>query len=179
MILSIRAFFLSRALREKLLMVAFVVIGAVWWLSAFSTRTGKLWRDQRSTTVRLAEQAQWIKNKTSIEQTAAKTAGRLDPTKTLNGNQLVTTVAQLANEAGLKQTSTNGNAATTTSGQFALHSVEYTIRNVEWDPLGKFYEALLQRSPYIAVERFVLNSAANNPAQLTLVLKVVSVEIVP
>ena len=179
MILGIRAYFLSRALREKLLLVAFVSIGAVWWVSAFGTRTGKFWREQRSTTVRLTEQAQWIKNKTVIDQTAAKTADRLDPTKTLNGNQLVTTVAQLANEAGLKQTSTNGNAVTTTSGQFALHSVEYTIRNVEWDPLGKFYEALLQRSPYIAVERFVLNAAPNNPAQLTLVLKVVSVEIVP
>ncbi|MSU47862.1 MAG: hypothetical protein EXS37_02000 [Opitutus sp.] len=179
MILSIRAFFLSRALREKLLMVAFVTIGAVWWLSAFSTRTGKLWRDQRSTTTRLAEQAQWIKNKGAIDATMAKATGRLDPAKTLNGNQLVTTVAQLANEAGLKQTSTNGNAVNTTIGQVALHSVEYTIRNVEWEPLGKFYKALLQRSPYIGVERFVLNSALNNGAQLTLVLKVVSVEIVP
>jgi DNA gyrase inhibitor GyrI len=179
MILSLRAYFLGRALREKLLLLAFIGMGALWWLSAFSGRSGKFWGEQRATTTRLTEQAQWIKNKTSIEQTAAKTAGRLDPAKTLNGNQLVTTVAQLANEAGLRQTSTNGNAVTTASGQFALHSVEYTIRNLEWDSLGKFYEALLQRSPYIAVERFVLNSAPNNPAQLTLVLRVVSVEIVP
>jgi predicted RNA polymerase sigma factor len=67
---------------------------------------------------------------------------------------------------------------TTTSGQFAVHSVEYTIRSADWETLKKFYEALQQRSPYIAVERFVLSAMANNEAQLTLGLKVVSVEIV-
>src|SRR3954454_18608883 len=102
MIRSFRAFFLSRALREKLLLVAFVGIGVAWWGSAFSTRMGKFWRDKRTTTVRLAEQAQWIKSKSIIEEAARKTAASLDPTKTLNSNQLITTVAQLASDAGLK-----------------------------------------------------------------------------
>ena len=178
MIRSFRAFFLSRALREKLLLVVFVAIGAGWWSSAYTTRFGHFWSDKRSTTSRLAEQAQWIRNGPQIVEAAKKTAGRLDPAQTLNGNQLVTTVAQLANEAGLRQTSTSGSVVTTTSGQFALHSVEYTIRNAEWESLKKFYEAIQQRSPYIAVERFVLSSTASNEAQLTLGLKVVSVEIV-
>jgi hypothetical protein len=178
MIRTFRAYFLNRALREKLLLVAFVGIGAAWWLTAFGGRAGRFWREQRSTTSRLAEQAQWIQNRSVIEQTAEKTAGRLDPTKTLNGNQLVTTVAQLANDAGLKQIATNGNFSTTTSGQFALHSVEYTIRNADWETLSKFYETLQKRSPYIAVERFVLSAGPANPAQLVLLLKVVSAEIV-
>jgi hypothetical protein len=112
-----------------------------------------------------------------IEETAKKTASRLDPTKTLNGNQLVTTVTQLANDTGVKNIQTTGGTQTTTSGQFAVHSQEFIIRNVEWDSLSKFYEALQRRSPYISLERFTLNSAANNAAQLTLSLKVTSVEI--
>ena len=178
MMRTLRHLFLTRALREKLLLVAFVAIGALWWFSAFSTRAGTFWREQRRTTLRLAEQAQWIKNRTLIEETARRTADRLDPTKTLNGNQLVTTVAQLASEAGLRNT-VSGTPATERSGQFAVHTAEYNINQAEWEQLTSFYEELQKRTPYIAVERFMLSAAPNAPSRLTLNLKVVSVEIVP
>jgi hypothetical protein len=177
MIRTARAFFLSRALREKLLMVVFIAIGALWWGSSYSARAATFWREQRTTTLRLKEHAEWIKNRTVIEETAAKTASRLEATKTLNGNQLVTTVGQLASDAGVKNIQTSGSTVTTTSGQFAVHSQEFTIRNVEWDTLSKFYEALQRKSPYISLERFNLISVPNNAAQLTLTLKVTSVEI--
>jgi hypothetical protein len=178
MIRNFRAYFLSRALREKLLLVAFVAIGAGWWGSAFATRMGNFWREKRTITARLAEQTQWIKSRTVIEEAAQKTAASLDPTKTLNANQLITTVAQLATEAGLKSASTTGVGTTTRSGQFAIHSAEYAIRNADWETLTKFYMALQLRSPYIGVERFTLNATPNNDAQLNLVLRVVSFEIV-
>lgn len=176
MIRTVRHFFLTRALREKLLLVAFVGIGALWWFSGYSKRAGVFWREQRTTTARLAEQAQWIKNREMIEKTAKKTAERLDPARTLNGNQLVTTVDQLAKEAGLRN-GVGGTPTTEKSGQFAVHTAEYTIAQAAWDQLVVFYEALQKRSPYISVERFGLSSAPNNPAQLTLSLKVVAVEI--
>lgn len=175
MIRSTRAYFLNRALREKLLLVVLIGIAALWWASSFSARAMAFWQAQRTTMLRLTEQALWIKNESAINETAKVTASRLDPTRTLNANQLVTTVGQLLSEAGLKGTS--GSPDTTTSGQFAVHSQEFVIRNVEWEALSKFYEALQRRSPYISLERFTLNSAANNAAQLTLNLKVTSVEI--
>ncbi len=178
MIRTFRAYFLTRALREKLLLVAFVAIGVAWWGSAYTSRVGNFWRDQRTTTARLAEQAEWIKNKTVIETAAVKTAAQLDPAKTLNVNQLVTTIDQLARESGLKDARSGGIVPTTRSGQFAIHSAEYTIRNADWDTLRKFYEALQLRSPYIGVEKFTLQSSPNNDSQLTLVLRVVSFEIV-
>ena len=177
MIRTLRAYFLSRATREKLLLVAFVGIAVLWWGSSFITRASAFWQAQRTMTLRLREQAEWIRSEVTIKETAKKTASRLDPTKTLSGNQLVTTVSQLANEAGLKGLQTAGGTVTTTSGQFAVHSQEFVIRNVEWETLSKFYEALQSRSPYISLEKFTLTSAANNAAQLTLNLKVTSVEI--
>ena len=181
MIRTARAFFLSRALREKLLLVAFIAIGVLWWASAFLTRGSAFWRAQRATTVQLKDQAQWIKNKSMIEETAKKTASRLEPTKTLAANQLVTTVLDLARDAGLKNTQTSGSTTSTTSGQFAVHSQEFVIRNIDgapgWESLSKFYESIQRKSPYIALERFTLTSAGNNAAQLALNLKVSSVEI--
>jgi hypothetical protein len=179
MIRSFRAYFLSRALREKLLLVAFVAIGVAWWGSAFTTRLGKFWQEKRSTTSRLREQTEWIKNKTIIEDAAKKTASSLDSARTLNSNLLVAKVQQIAADVGLgKQASTSGIVPTTRSGQFAIHSADYLIRNADWETLSKFYEALQQQAPYIAVEKFTLTASPNNDAQLTLQLRVVSFEIV-
>lgn len=178
MIRSLRAFFLARALREKLLLVAFIAIGLLWWGSAYLTRAGVFWRDQRSTRVRLTEQAEWIRNRVKIEENAHTAAAKLDQTKTLNAIQLATALQQLANEAGLRNAQLSGQPVTTKSGQFAIHTANYVIRGAEWEPLVKFYEALQKRAPYIAVDQFNLGAAPNNPSQLTLQLKAESVEIV-
>jgi hypothetical protein len=177
MIRAARASFLNRALREKLLLVVFIAIAALWWASSFSARAMAFWQAQRTIKTRLIEQALWIKNESTINETAKVTASRLDPARTLNPNQLVTTVGQLAQEAGLKGITSSGSPVTNTSGQFAVHSQEFLIRNVEWETLSKFYEALQRKSPYISLERFTLNAAGNNAAQLMLTLKVTSVEI--
>lgn len=177
MIRTARIFFLTRALREKLLLLAFVAIGVLWWGSSFLTRGGAFWNEQRTMTSRLKTNAEWIKNRTVIEENEKKTASSLLPEKTLNANQLLTTVNQLAAEAGLKNIGTSGTGTSTTSGQFAVHSQEFRINNVEWEPLSRFYEALQKKSPYIAIERFVLSSTGNNATQLQLSLKVTSMEI--
>jgi hypothetical protein len=177
MIRSFRAYFLSRALREKLLLVAFIAIGLLWWFSAYSNRAGGFWREYRNGSLRLAEQNEWIRNRTKIEQDMHTAAGKLDSTKTLNANQLATTLQQLANEAGLKNASLTGSPSTTRSGQFAIHTATYQIRAAEWENLVKFCEAVQTKAPYIAMDQFNL-TAANNPAQLTLSLKAESVEIV-
>lgn len=176
MIRSLRAYFLTRALREKLLLLGFIAIGLIWWLSEFSTRAGAFLREQQITTSRLREQAEWIRNREKIETTAATTAARLEPAKTLNGNQLVAAVSQMARDTGLPN-SVSSAATTRRSGQFALHSVEFTIRGADYESVLKFYDALVARSPYIAIERFTLTAQPNNPAQLSLVLKVASVEL--
>jgi hypothetical protein len=177
MIRTTRSFFLSRALREKLLLVAFIVIGVLWWGSSFLTRSGAFWTEQRAMTSRLKVNAEWIKNQSVIEQNEKKTAASLQPEKTLNANQLLTTVNQIAAESGLKNITTSGTLPSSTSGQFAVHSQEFVIRNVEWESLSRFYEALQKRSPYIAIERFTLRATGNNAAQLELSLKVTSMEI--
>lgn len=177
MIRTLRASFLSRALREKLLLVAFIGIGVLWWLSAFTTRASTFWRAQRATTAQLTEQNTWIRNRTQIEQSAQRAAAQLEASKTLNANQLAATVRQLADEAGLKNLS-SGQPQTTPGTQFALHSASFMIRNAEWEAVKKFYSALQQRAPYIAVDIFNLQSTPNNQAQLSLSLRVESVEIV-
>lgn len=178
MIQTFRAFFLGRALREKLLLLTFIGIAVLWWGSACMKRGTQFWREQRTTTEKLKFQDGVIHNRAGVELRAQQTAAQLDPTKTLDANQLAAAVQQLAQEAGLRNTYQGSSPTTQVSGQFSIHSLGATIRGADWVTQVKpFYVALQKRAPYIAIEQLTLQAAAQNPAQLTLDLKVVSVEI--
>jgi hypothetical protein len=182
MIRTLRALFLRCQLREKLLLLAFLAIVLVVWLSNFGKRAGTFWREQRRTTSDLADQAQWIANSAAIEVSAQKAAARLDAAKTLDGVRLVEAMQKLAADAGLRNTATGALSNPPGNGQFSIHSLDFTVRLLDpdpqknWDALNKFYAALQQRSPYIGIETFTLRPEANR-AQLSFILRVSSVEI--
>jgi hypothetical protein len=177
MIRTLRALFLRCLLREKLLLMVFALMGVLMWLSSFSTRVGRFWREQRATTSMLSQQNQLLAERDTIEAAAQKAAAQLDATKTLNGNRLVAAVQQLANDAGLKNFQSRGAPTTKTIGKFSIHTLDVQIGRIagtDWTALNNFYLALGARSPYIGIAKFALN--ANGP-QHTLALTVSSIEI--
>lgn len=173
---AIKAFFLGRLLREKLLLVAFIGLGAVMWLSNFSRRLSTSWHAYHHATVELATQKQWLDNKKSIEAAALQAVKNLDPAKTLDDTRLVGDLSALAREYNLKFT--NDTPRTERSGQFAIHTVQVTLPRADWESLMKFYVAVLHRSPYIGLEQFSLAADRANPQLLNVSLRVSSVEIV-
>lgn len=176
MIRALRAFFLGRLLREKLLLVVFALLGVIMWLSGYSKRFSAFWRAQHSTTVALADQQRWLDNRKVLEEAAAKAAGRLDAAKTLDGTRLLAAVVAMANEAGLRNTA-SGSQTDQSNGQISIHTLPFTINRADWESLKKFYLALSARSPYIGIEKFAMNADRNNPSQLNLQLTLTSVEI--
>ena len=177
MIRTIRAYFLSRLLREKLLLLSFILIGTLWWLSSFGTRAARFWREQRTTTSELAVQQQWLNNRTAIEQAAKKAASRLESAQTLDRTRLNAKVNQAASEAGLK----NGGTSvfpSETNGQFTIHSLQYQVSGADYDNLQNFYLKLNQQAPYIGIESFALSPTNQNDlTKYTLIVRVSSVEI--
>lgn len=174
MIRTLRALFLARLLREKLLLVAFAVLGVAMWFSNYSHRFGAFWREQRSTTTSLAEQKQWLTSRGAIEEAAQKAAGRLDPAQTLDATRLYAAVDKLARDANL--TPGLGEQRDETAGQFSVHSLQVSISKVDWQTLKQFYVNLQARSPYINIEQFTLQAPpAGSP--LTAILRVSSVEV--
>lgn len=175
MIRTLRALFLARLLREKLLLVAFAVLGVAMWFSGFSKRAGAFWSEQRSTTTSLADQTQWLNNRVSIDESAQKAAGRLDAARTLDAIRLYAEVDKLAREAGLNHGL--GEQRDVVGDQFSIHSLQITVNKVDWETLKKFYLAVQARSPYISIEQFTLQAPpAGSP--LTAVVRVSSVEVV-
>src|SRR5476651_1657325 len=125
MIRTLRAFFLGCRLREKLLVVIFLAIAVLLWLSGFSKRASLFWREQHRTSLDLVDQAQWIANSASIEAAAQKAAGRLDAAKTLDGVRLLEAVQKMAADAGLRNTTSAAPSNPPGNGQFAIHTLDY------------------------------------------------------
>lgn len=172
----LRAFFLGRLFREKLLLVAIALLVAVTMLSAFSRRAAAFWRTERATTLTLAEQQQWLQNRAAIEAGAQQAVKNLDPARTLDDTRLVGELNALARSQGLRFT--NDTPQTERSGQFAVHTVQFNLQKCDWESLKRFYLALTQRSPYVGIEQFSLQADRASPAQLNASLRVSSVEII-
>jgi len=176
MIRSLRAYFLARHLREKLLLTVLAVAAAAIWLSSLGARAGRLVHSVRVTSATLSEQAGWLSRRSAIEASAQAAAGRLDAVRTLDTTRLLAEVSAIAGEAGLKST-TSGEAKDVSSGQFSVHTLQFNVTKVDWGTLKGFYVELGKRSPYIGIEQFSIQVDRSNPALLSANFQISSVEI--
>ena len=176
MIRTLRAFFLARFLREKVLLAGFVVLAAAIWLSSLAKRSTRFVREVHATTSNLNDQALWLSNKDKIEASAQTAAGQLDAVRTLDATRLLAEVAAMAAEAGLKNT-TSGESQDQSNGQFSVHTLRFNVTRADWESVKAFYLALQKRSPYIGIEQFTLQADRANAALLNASLRISSVEI--
>ncbi len=170
-----KQYFLTRSLREKALLLAFIVIGALIWLSSSAGRT-KIWvQEWRSVGAARAEQQVWLDNRADIEAQAAGATAQLDPARTLNGTRLVGEMNTLASAAGLAPEVSGQRTERTTL--FAFHSAQVTFRRADFGALLRFYEELSQRSPYVGLEQVSLAADRSAPGSLNATFRVVAAEL--
>jgi hypothetical protein len=177
MIRTLRAYFLSRLLREQLLLAGIAVVAAAIWISSLSGRAGRFIHAVRQTSFTLTEQARWLAERKTIEASAETAAGRLDPARTLDTTRLLAEVSAMASEAGLKS-STSSEGKPVSNGQFAVHTLQFSVSKADWGSLKQFYLALSKRSPYIGIEQCTLQVDRANQAMLSANFQISSVEIV-
>ncbi len=171
-----KAFFLTRQLREKLLLLGLVLIAALMWLSAVSGRVKTFWNTAQITSSDLSDQRRWLAERTRIESDAKTAAARLDAARTFDSVRLQAELDSIAHAAGIGNTSIN-DTKVIPGPQFSINSVHFVVRNVDWNSLKRFYLDLASRAPYIGIEEFSLMSGQADPNQLTASLRVSSVEI--
>lgn len=171
-----RSFFLTRQFREKVLLAAFIIIGAAIWAMSVAERGGVAWREYRATTIELDDQQQWLERSAEIQAAAAEAVAHLDSSRTYNGVRLSAELNAIANTTGLGAHAVSDSPRTELTPQFAVHTLQLRLNRVEWEPLRRFYNELAQRAPYINIEQFSIN-ADRNGVQLNASIRVSSVEI--
>jgi len=172
-----KAFFLSRLFREKLILLAFAALAAAMWLSSAFDRAHGFAQKVHATSTELLDQKQWLAGRTKIEAAAKGAVQQLDPSRTYDSVRLQAELVSIAQSVGLSKDTAIDDAQVTAGAQFSLNSVRFVIRNAEWQTLERFYKELSKRSPYIGIEEFSIFSNKANPAQLNAALRVSSVEI--
>lgn len=171
-----KAYFISRLLREKILLLVFTLLGAAIWLSGVGERVAAQVRAIQVTSTDLDVQQRWLLQRERIEKEATLAVEHLDPSRSFDGVRLQGELNTLARSAGLSNYDVS-DSRTVRSNQFAVHSVQFSARNADMAALIAFYQSLAQRSPYLGLEQFSLASNRANPSQLSASWRVTSVEI--
>jgi len=171
-----KAFFLSRVLREKILLLALVLILALMWLFSVMGRAMAFKREYQNTTAVLQSQQRTLNDRARIQARATAAIRQLDPASTFDTVRLQSELDTMAAAAGITN-KTIGDARTDRTPQFSVNSASINLRNVDYPSLVKFYEDLKKRSPYIGIDRLTLQVVAANVNQLTASITVSSVEV--
>jgi len=172
-----KAFFLSRLFREKLILLAFILLGAAMWLSSAADRAHVFFDQAHATSIELDDQKRWLAGRAQIEAAAKKAIEQLDPSRTYDSVRLQAELVAIAQSVGLTKDTSVDDTQVTPGTQFSLNSVRFVIRNAEWQTLERFYQELSKHAPYIGIEEFSISSNKANPSQLNAALRVSSVEI--
>lgn len=172
-----KAYFFSRVLREKLLLVVFVALGAAIWLSSVSDRTTRFVREFNRTSGDLAEQKLWLEQRDAIQAKAKAAIENLDPAKTYSAVRLSAEVRRIADTSGLGPATSSEPPRTENAGQFSVNTMQVAIRRAELAALLRLNEEVGKRAPYMSIEQFDLSADRANPALLNASLRISSVEI--
>jgi hypothetical protein len=172
-----KSFFMTRLLREKVLLLLLAIGAAAMWLSSAGGRASAVWAEVKAGSATLQQQEIVLAEKSTIEARAQAAIQRLDPARTLDEVRLGAAVDSMLRTARITSASTGDSGPPERSNQFSVHSVLVTIRNADYGALVDFYTELEKRSPYVAVEKFTLTPNTANAQQVTAVLRLSSVEI--
>jgi hypothetical protein len=172
-----KTFFFSRHIREKVLLTALLALIAIVWLGRVARSARVFWAEWRANAAVLAEQQQWIDNRAGIEASAAKAIQHLDPARTFSSPRLLGELSTIADQVGVRNNTSSEILGTEPTNQFSVNTVQIAVRNTDLPSLLRFYDELDKRSPYIGLEQFSITVNPANPALLSAVMRVSSVEI--
>jgi hypothetical protein len=171
---ALKARFLSRLLTEKILLAGFLLTIAVLGFFHVLRDVRRFGFDFRSTTMILTAQRTSLDGRAETEAKVKRALSQLDPSHTLDSARLQGDLNTLA--TGLPETTIDARPDEP-ADQFIKHSVQFSVRKVDWSTLQQFYVALSKRAPYISIEECSISADRANPTQLNATMLISSVEI--
>ncbi len=171
-----KAFFLSRHFREKILLIAFAVLVAATWLISVGRRGRTFLQEWRATSSVLADQRRSLAERAAVEAEASRAIAHLDPARTFSAPRLLGELSTIADKVGVRNNTSSEILGTERTSEFSVNTVQFAIRNVELPAVLSFSDELDKRAPYIGLEQFSIAVNPANPVFLNVMLRVSSVE---
>ena len=155
---ALRAFFMGRMFREKVLLLAFVLLIAATWFSSVMRRSGRWASEFKTTSHDLAYQRGVLAQQAVIEAAAKAAVEHFEPTKTFDGMRLQSEIDAISRRTGLVNY-TMDDVQTDRSSQFSMNSMRLEIRNADYASLVRFYLEVSKEAPYIGIEQFRITAS--------------------
>lgn len=167
-----RNFYNTKSLRERLLMLGFLLIGVLWWGSALAGRVRLNVAAWQSASRDAEVQRMWLAQESAVGARTASVASQLDASRTMNASQAFAEVDRLAQ--GLPHEM--GGQRSDRTDNFAIHSLQVTFRRVDMAGLLRFYEGVAARAPYLGIDQCTVSADRASPGMVNVVFRVYSVE---
>lgn len=169
-----KKFYNAKSLRERLLMLGFLVIGVAWWGSAVAARVRLNVVAWQSAANDAEMQRLWLAQEATVGERTASVARQLEAGRTMNAAQAFAEVNRLAQGMPIEM----GAQRTDRTDNFALHSLQVTFRRVDMASLLRFYEGVVARAPYLGIDQCTVSADRATPGSVSAVFRVYSVEAV-
>lgn len=174
---KLRTYFLTRLLREKILLLGLLGVAAAIWLSSWMDRVQLGVRAHSQVSTDLAVQDQWLQQQDRIEALAKAAVEHLDPKKSLDSVRLQTEVTDMATATGITANRSIDSPRTDRTPEFAVHSIEFRARRADYENLQRFYAKIVERAPYMGLEQFSLSTVPSRSSEIEAVFRITAVEI--
>lgn len=172
----VKIFFLTRAFREKVLLLGFVILITAAWFTGVVGRAGNFRKNFNMTSTDLESQQGWLTDQASIEAKAKAAVQHLDPAKTFDSLRMQGEIEPLLRQAGITTKYSFESLPSERTSVFTIHTSAVTIREADYASLVKFYLEVVKRTPYIGFSQ--VNISSTNNKQHTANLRITSVELV-
>ena len=174
---ALRAYFLNRHPRERILVMSFLAASALVWLFSFGGRALRFWNAYSRDSRTIASNTAVINSRADVEARSRAAVEVLDPARTYNQANLFSEVSNMANSAGFR----NRNIAYGTDipgEQYSVHSVGLQVSGItDWEAINRFYLLLNEKRPYINLRNFTMRVVGTPPSiTYTLNAQIASVE---
>ncbi len=160
-----KAYFLSRQLREKLLLLVLVGAGLTFWVLHLVDSNRKYHDDDTKLAKDRADQDGVLNREAAIHAASQKIIDQLDPRQAIRDEAtLRTNIQQLAREAGVNNLSFATPSISPTNSTIKIITMDVTFRDLSPDmsELIPLYRKLSDKEPYINIVRSTLTVTGNN-----------------
>ena len=161
-----KTYFLSRHVREKILILGLIAFAVVLWGSKLYSRTSDLRTATKKADTVLKEQADEIANLDFEEQRKDDAIRDLDPAKSYDNLKLISHITAIAEKVNLNQNGVQNtniqNTIVTKLPLMNLTKMRLQLSNVEMPDVVNFYRELANDAPYISIAQFRITTSNTN-----------------
>ena len=177
MIQVVNKIYQQRTLREKFLLLGFVLLLFIIWSQSFFNKFSD-WNIQRKfTSTELINQEAWLDRKVQYAEELAIALEKLEPSKTFSSAQLSGQLDALIREIKLEDKTDIDPVQTQTSEIFNDHSLRLRLKGVSIEEFILFSNGLVTFFPYISPKSIRIDKNQKRPEELNIVFEIISFDL--